>query len=144
MGFMSAKELSAAAFDIALSANAKTLASEHLLFIVQSLGGIVPRDKKGSARCINKKRSIYDDDMDDTTVSDIKKGPSHKPEGDNIHSEALYDPNFLPDHQGDYFRHVNAKPVQHNIHDMDDKLIALWEMYAKLCLGSLIQACTAG
>lgn len=50
----------------------------------------------------------------------------------------FYDLDLLPDHQGDYFKHVNAKLVQLDIHDEDDVLIPPWQMHDKLRPGTIV------
>ena len=62
--------------------------------------------------------------------------------GDAIHVGALYDPDLLPDHKGDFFKHVHAKLVQRDIRDCKGDLIPPWEMYSKLrqCTMVLVRA----
>ena len=50
----------------------------------------------------------------------------------------FYDPNLLPDHQGDYFKHVHAKLVQLDIRDENDMLIPPWDMYDNLRPGTVV------
>ena len=73
------------------------------------------------------------------TKSDSAPAPAAKPSGsyfiiyilqteralgDEIRLEATYYPNLLPDHQGPYFQHSNAKLIQLNIRDVNKSLIA--------------------
>ena len=52
---------------------------------------------------------------------------------------ALYSPDLLPDyHCGSYFQLKNAKLVQQDIWDDDNKLISPWEMYDKLRVGTIV------
>jgi hypothetical protein len=51
---------------------------------------------------------------------------------------ALYDPNLLPDHRGRYFQHKAAKLVQLDMVDIDDNLIAPWDMADKLREGTVV------
>ncbi|KAJ7883607.1 hypothetical protein B0H13DRAFT_2344040 [Mycena leptocephala] len=49
-----------------------------------------------------------------------------------------YPPNRLPDHQGPYYAHVNAKLPQRDYRDVDGSLIAPFEVYEKLTEGTLV------
>ncbi len=51
---------------------------------------------------------------------------------------SFYDPNLLPDHRGDYFKHVNAKLVQLDIRNEENNLIPPWDMYDKLRPGTIV------
>jgi hypothetical protein len=51
---------------------------------------------------------------------------------------AFYSLESLPDHRGSYFQQKNAKLVQQDIWDEDNKLIPPWEMYDKLRIGTII------
>lgn len=59
-------------------------------------------------------------------------------QGDEIHLGAKYDPNLLPDHQGPYFKHVNAKLIQLDIRDIDSNLIPPWDTYDVLRPGTVV------
>lgn len=45
---------------------------------------------------------------------------------------------MLPDHRGNYFKHVNAKLVQLDIRDETDVLIPPWNMCQKLRPGTIV------
>ena len=51
---------------------------------------------------------------------------------------SFYDPDLLPDHRGDYFKHVHAKLVQLDIRDENDTLIPPWDMYDNLRPGTVV------
>jgi len=56
----------------------------------------------------------------------------------SIQVGAYYPLEMLPDHRGDYFQHEHAKLLQHEIFDVDDKLIPPWEMYKNLKIRTVI------
>jgi len=57
---------------------------------------------------------------------------------DAIELVSFYDPDLLPDHRGDYFKHVHAKLVQLDIRDENDMLIPPWDMYDNLRPGTVV------
>ncbi|PCH37362.1 hypothetical protein WOLCODRAFT_21029 [Wolfiporia cocos MD-104 SS10] len=83
--------------------------------------GIPPKAKvsasPGSNRIIKKKRGADDE------------GSSM---GDEVKLGATYDPSVLPDHRGTLFNHVHAQVQQPDFRDMDENLIAPWELQDKL------------
>ncbi|KAF8181773.1 hypothetical protein BJ912DRAFT_1124992 [Pholiota molesta] len=75
--------------------------------------------------------NISDSDTLSDSGADGANGPT-------IALGALYDPNLLPDHRGRYFQHKAAKLVQLDMVDVDDNLIAPWEMADKLREGTVV------
>lgn len=51
---------------------------------------------------------------------------------------AFYPPDLLPDHQGPYFQHNKSKLVQLDVCDIENDLVAPWNMYNKLQPGTLV------
>ena len=51
---------------------------------------------------------------------------------------ALYNPDLLPDHCGDLFQHKLAKLVQQEIRDVNDELVAPWDVQHKLRPGTIV------
>lgn len=51
---------------------------------------------------------------------------------------AYYDPDLLPDHRGDLFQHEQAKLVQQDIKDINNNLVAPWDMQEKLRPGTIV------
>jgi len=52
----------------------------------------------------------------------------------------LYEPNRLSDYGGQLFRNSECKLVQHEILDMNHKIIPPWDQYAALRTGTLVMA----
>ena len=52
----------------------------------------------------------------------------------------IYDPKLLPDYGGPLFRHVHSRLVQHDITDLDHRVIPPWEEYEALKEGTLVIA----
>ncbi|KAF8202894.1 hypothetical protein BJ912DRAFT_920135 [Pholiota molesta] len=75
--------------------------------------------------------NISNNDTLSDAVADGSSGPA-------IALGALYDPNLLPDHRGRYFQHKAAKLVQLDMVDIDDNLIAPWDMADKLREGTVV------
>ncbi|KAF7378322.1 ATP-dependent DNA helicase [Mycena sanguinolenta] len=71
---------------------------------------------------------------EDAEMAGLDSGSSARQVGDT------YSPDMLPDHQGPYFSHQNARLVQRQIKDEDGQLIALHELYEKLVEGTLFSA----
>ena len=53
---------------------------------------------------------------------------------------SFYEPSLLEDYGGDYFAHVNAKLTQPDVRDINNKLVAPWNMYDVLRPGTVILA----
>jgi hypothetical protein len=51
---------------------------------------------------------------------------------------AYYPPRVLEDYGGPYFQHTNAKLVQLDIRDAENKLIPPWKQYSALRSGSFV------
>ncbi|KAG6905937.1 hypothetical protein DXG01_016782 [Tephrocybe rancida] len=74
----------------------------------------------------------------DNSDSEGEDGNGEGHEDEDIFVGALLDPNCLPDNRGPYFRHQQAKLVQHDIRDKKNKLIPSWKIYEGLAHGTLV------
>ena len=52
----------------------------------------------------------------------------------------LYEPSILPDYGGKLFQQQGCMLVQHEVLDMDRKIIPPWEQYSALRTGTLVMA----
>ncbi|KAJ6561262.1 hypothetical protein B0H10DRAFT_2200975 [Mycena sp. CBHHK59/15] len=95
---------------------------------------------------VKRKFGVQDDEdgepIEATTsaVEDNNDSKIKYPSDDEVKLGAFYDPRVLEDFGGDYFSLVNAKLVQLDIRDVDNKLIPPWKQYEALRPGSLIIA----
>ncbi|KAJ6627079.1 hypothetical protein B0H10DRAFT_417881 [Mycena sp. CBHHK59/15] len=95
---------------------------------------------------VKRKFGVQDDEdgepIEATTsaVEDNNDSKIKYPSDDEVKLGAFYDPRVLEDFGGDYFSLVNAKLVQLDIRDADNKLIPPWKQYEALRPGSLIIA----
>ncbi|KIL57048.1 hypothetical protein M378DRAFT_181766 [Amanita muscaria Koide BX008] len=107
---------------------------------------------------IGTKRTLVDEDDDDTdgkatkpntevksTPSTILSTTSNQtrdeltiPTEEEISVGAFYDPRLLPDYGGNLFHHQAAKLVQHDVRDIDLRLIPPWNYYDKLRAGTMV------
>ncbi|KAJ6525414.1 hypothetical protein B0H19DRAFT_1084961 [Mycena capillaripes] len=60
------------------------------------------------------------------------------PTDDDIKLGTYYDPRVLEDYSGPYFQHTNAKLIQLDIRDANNRLIPPWKQYAAFREGSLV------
>ncbi|KAF6745819.1 hypothetical protein DFP72DRAFT_856004 [Ephemerocybe angulata] len=111
---------------------------------------VPPKPKNNSKD--NLPEEITFDDLDDDThgpgdlnMADFDAGnPLADGEGDRdenvptVQLGAYYDPRLLPDFGGDMFDLNRAKLVQHDIVDTEGNLVAPWELYDKLCPGTIV------
>ncbi|KAJ7070379.1 hypothetical protein B0H15DRAFT_807099 [Mycena belliarum] len=85
--------------------------------------------------------SVDDTPNPDAGASVAAQDPGIKlPSDDDIKLGAFYDPRVLEDYGGPYFEHLNAKLLQLDIRDAENKLIPPWRQYAALRPGSLVLA----
>ncbi|TEB15909.1 hypothetical protein FA13DRAFT_1822811 [Coprinellus micaceus] len=107
----------------------------------------VPRMTAEGSKVTDEEIKMFDLEDDDTADqrSDTATESSHtasetddEPQGPVVQRGALYDPNLLPDFGGPLFQLEKAKLVQQEVYDVDDNLVALWDMYDKLRPGTLV------
>ncbi|KAJ7825155.1 hypothetical protein B0H13DRAFT_2375083 [Mycena leptocephala] len=94
------------------------------------------------------KRKFGDEDDEDSDTAAPAERPAASdtvqyPSGEIISDiisllGAIYDPRVLEDYGGPYFQHINAKLVQLDIRDADNKLIPPWKQYSALRPGSFV------
>ncbi|KAJ6568173.1 hypothetical protein B0H10DRAFT_2238259 [Mycena sp. CBHHK59/15] len=93
-----------------------------------------------------RKHGSEDDDISEEHVAatppadDDAEGQVKIPADDDVQLGVFYDPRVLEDYGGLMFQHVNAKLLQLDIRDADNKLIPPWKQYAALRPGTLVLA----
>ncbi|KAJ6483747.1 hypothetical protein C8R47DRAFT_1073164 [Mycena vitilis] len=93
-----------------------------------------------------KRKYAPEDEEEDSDIEPVvnespantQPGEVSYPADDAIKLGAFYEPNVLEDHGGPYFQQVNAKLVQLDIRDANNRLIPPWKQYSALRTGSLV------
>ncbi|KAF8233469.1 hypothetical protein L208DRAFT_1266596 [Tricholoma matsutake] len=103
-----------------------------------------------SSHTIGTKQKLVGEDNDSTDDHEVKNQSNTStsstidtndivyPSEKDIYVGAHYNPRLLPDYGGNLFRHHEAKLVQHDVRDIDLRLIPPWEYYDKLRASTMI------
>ncbi|KAJ7914682.1 hypothetical protein B0H13DRAFT_1872801, partial [Mycena leptocephala] len=118
--------------------------SKNLITVVTQKKYGVPASAGGPKLAVAASPTKFGDDDDDEgsdTVAPVEpqvtSDTARYPPDTDIKLGAYYDPRVLEDYGGPYFQHTNAKLVQLDIRDAENKLIPPWKQYSALRPGHL-------
>ncbi|KAJ7840655.1 hypothetical protein B0H13DRAFT_1910629 [Mycena leptocephala] len=126
------------------SKNLITVVTQKKYGVPASAGGPKLAVAASPTKVKHVKRKFGDDDDDegsDTAAPvepQVTSDTARYPPDTDIKLGAYYDPRVLEDYGGPYFQHTNAKLVQLDIRDAENKLIPPWKQYSALRPGSFV------
>ncbi|KAJ7934654.1 hypothetical protein B0H13DRAFT_2484977 [Mycena leptocephala] len=125
------------------SKNLITIMTQKKYSLPASAGGPKLAVAASPTKVKRVKRKFGDEDDEDSDTA----APAERPAASDtvqylsdsdVKLGAFYDPRVLEDYGGPYFQHINAKLVQLDIRDADNKLIPPWKQYSALRPGSFV------